>query len=79
MKPELSWNKELGWRGSLWDHRIQGQATYFHNASRNFYAAGRNEVFSELAKINVQGIELALDVKLFDSPDQSLHFLATLP
>jgi len=78
MKPELSWNKELGWRGSLWDNRIQGQATYFHNASRNFYAAGRNEVFSELAKINVQGIELALDVKLFDSPHQSLHFLGNL-
>src|SRR5690606_38260757 len=32
MEPELSWNKELGWRGGLLGNRIQGQLTYFHNA-----------------------------------------------
>src|SRR5690606_4404684 len=78
MEPELSWNKELGWRGGLLGNRIQGQLTYFHNASRNFYAAGRNEVFTELGKINVQGLEMALDVKLFESPGQRLHFLGNL-
>ncbi|WP_108425430.1 TonB-dependent receptor [Flagellimonas amoyensis] len=76
MEPELSWNKELGWRGSLWADRVQGQLTYFHNASRNFYAGGRNEVFNELGKINVQGVEMALDVELFNGNGHQLHFLA---
>lgn len=78
MEPELSWNKELGWRGGLWGNRVQGQLTYFHNASRNFYAAGRNEVFQELGKIHVQGLEMALDVQLFESPGQRLHFLGNM-
>src|SRR5690606_17038261 len=39
---------------------------------------GRNEVFTELGKINVQGLEMALDVKLFESPGQRLHFLGNL-
>lgn len=76
MEPELSWNKELGWRGSLLTNRVQGQLTYFHNASRNFYAGGRNEVFNELGKINVQGVEMALDAELFNRNGHQLHFLA---
>ncbi|WP_318344627.1 carboxypeptidase-like regulatory domain-containing protein [Flagellimonas baculiformis] len=76
MEPELSWNKELGWRGSLWADRVHGQWTYFHNASRNFYAGGRNEVFNELGKINVQGVEMALDAELFNGNGHQLHFLA---
>ncbi|MDC6386926.1 TonB-dependent receptor [Flagellimonas taeanensis] len=78
MEPELSWNKELGWRGSLWANRVQGQLTYFHNASRNFYAGGRNEVFNELGKINVQGVEMALDTELFNGKGHQLHFLANV-
>jgi len=64
--PELSWNKEIGWRGSILNNSIDGQLTYFNNFTRNFYAAGENEVFQELGKINVQGLELALDVTLFN-------------
>ncbi len=76
--PELSWNKEVGWRGSLLKNCIQGQLTYFHNASRNFYAGGRNEVFSELGKINVQGVEMAINAELFKKNDHQLHFLANV-
>ncbi|MER3374160.1 MAG: TonB-dependent receptor [Allomuricauda sp.] len=73
--PELSWNKELGWRGSFLNNCINGQLTYFHNASRNFYAGGRNEVFEELGKINVQGVELAFDAELLQNDEHQLHLL----
>src|SRR5690606_9813968 len=73
--PELSWNKELGWRGSLLNNCINGQLTYFHNASRNFYAGGRNEVFQELGKVNVQGVEMAFDAELFQNGEHELHLL----
>lgn len=63
--PELSWNKEIGWRGNLLHHRIDGQITWFDNTSRNFYAGGRNEVFEKLGKIHVQGLEWALGAELF--------------
>lgn len=76
--PELSWNKEVGWRGSLLKNCIQGQLTYFHNASRNFYAGGRNEVFSELGKINVQGVEMAINAELFNKNGHQLHFLGNV-
>ncbi|MER3318572.1 MAG: TonB-dependent receptor [Allomuricauda sp.] len=76
--PELSWNKEVGWRGSLLDNCIQGQLTYFHNASRNFYAGGRNEVFTELGKINVQGIEMAVNAELLNANGHQLHFLGNV-
>ena len=49
--PELSWNREIGWRGNLFNNRLDGQLTYFNNTSRNYYAGGRNEVFQELGKI----------------------------
>jgi Fe(3+) dicitrate transport protein len=64
--PELSWNREIGWRGSLFDNRIDGQLTYFNNTSRNFYAAGENEVFQELGKINVHGLEFAGGIELIN-------------
>ncbi len=63
--PELSWNREIGWRGTIWKQRIDGQLTYFNNTSRNFYAGGRNEVFEELGKINVQGLEVAIGAEIF--------------
>ena len=66
IEPELAWNREIGWRGNLWDNRIDGQQTYFNNTSRNFYAGGRNEVFQGLGKINVQGLEVALGAELFN-------------
>jgi len=78
IKPELSWNKELGWRGSLLNNCVQGQVTYFHNASRNFYAGGRNEVFTELGKINVHGLEMALNLELFNTKGHQFHFLGNL-
>ena len=64
MKPELSLNSEIGWRGSLLNDRLSGQVTYFNNTVRNFYAGGRNEVFEELGKINVQGAEAAVGFKV---------------
>ncbi|NVN19946.1 TonB-dependent receptor [Muricauda sp. HICW] len=76
--PELSWNKEIGWRGGLLDNFIQGQLAYFHNASRNFYAGGRNEVFTELGEINVQGVEMAINAKLLNTNGHQLHFLGNV-
>lgn len=76
--PELSLNTEIGWRGSLLNNRIDGQLTYFNNTSRNFYAGGRNEVFQELGKINVQGLEVALGLELFNSNQHQLRLLGNV-
>ncbi len=76
--PELSWNREIGWRGNLWDKRIDAQITYFNNTSRNFYAGGRNEVFEELGKINVQGVEVAFSAELFKTQKHRLRFLGNM-
>lgn len=73
IEPELSWNKEIGWRGHLWNDRIDAQLTYFNNTSRNFYAGGRNEVFEELGKINVQGLEVAVGAELYNKNKHKLR------
>lgn len=73
IKPELSWNREIGWRGSLFNNWLSGQITYFNNTSRNFYAGGRNEVFQELGEINVQGVELAIGAKLISNTKSQLR------
>ncbi|HPF12346.1 MAG TPA: TonB-dependent receptor [Flavobacteriaceae bacterium] len=78
IKPELSWNTEIGWRGSLFNDRLNGQLVYFNNTSRNFYAGGRNEVFQELGKINVQGVELAIGTLLFDQNEHQIRFFGNL-
>ena len=76
MDPELSWNKEIGWRGSILNNKVHGQLTYFNNKSRNFYAGGRDEVFQELGKINVQGIELALQATISSNLNHKLKLSA---
>ncbi|MCB0636234.1 MAG: TonB-dependent receptor [Lewinella sp.] len=76
--PELSWNREVGWRGSLLQNRLTGQVAYFNNTSRNFYAGGRNEVFQTLGKINVQGLEVALSATLFDQDEHRLNLSGNL-
>lgn len=76
--PELAWNKEIGWRGSLWRSRLDGQVTYFHNTSRNFYAGGRNEIFQQLGSINVQGLEAAFGLALFKRSTQQVRLLGNL-
>lgn len=72
IRPELSWNKELGWRGQLIRDQLAGQFTYFHNTTRNFYAGGRNEVFTTLGKINVHGLEISLQKSLLRRGDHRL-------
>lgn len=76
--PELSWNREIGWRGSLWKNRIDGQLTYFNNTSRNFYAGGRNEVFEELGKINVQGLEMAIGAEIFNENKHGIRLFGNI-
>jgi Fe(3+) dicitrate transport protein len=76
--PELSWNREIGWRGNLFNNRLDGQLTYFNNTSRNFYAGGRNEVFQELGKIKVQGLDVALGVAIFDKNQHQLRLVGNL-
>jgi len=78
IEPELAWNREIGWRGNLWNNRIDGQLTYFNNTSRNFYAGGRNEVFEELGEINVQGLEVALGVELFNKNQHQLRLFGNI-
>ena len=72
MQPELSLNLEAGWRGRLWEDRLDGQAALFQNTVRNFYAGGRNEVFRELGRFRIQGLEAALEATLLH---QGLHRL----
>lgn len=76
--PELSWNREIGWRGSMMDGHLSGQIAYFNNTSRNFYAGGRNEVFQQLGKINVQGLELATVAELLKASDHRLSLTANV-
>lgn len=73
IKPELSWNREIGWRGELPNNRASAQIAYFNNTSRNFYLGGRNEVFETLGKINVQGIECAVETRIFKVKHHNLH------
>ncbi|SEL82932.1 Fe(3+) dicitrate transport protein [Parapedobacter koreensis] len=72
MKPEVSLNTEIGWRGGLVANSVDGQLTYFNNTVYNFFVGGRNEVFTKLGEINVQGVELALHVDLLHSAKQRL-------
>ncbi|WP_185094417.1 TonB-dependent receptor [Marivirga tractuosa] len=76
--PELSWNREVGWRGSLLKKRIDGQLAFFNNTSKNFYAGGRNEVFEELGEINVQGIEVAIGAEIFNKNQHSIRFFGNV-
>lgn len=76
--PELSWNREIGWRGKLIFPWIDGQVTYFNNTSRNFYAGGRNEVFQQLGRVNVQGIELALGAILYQTNKHHLRLFGNI-
>lgn len=76
--PELGLNTEIGWRGILLDNKIDGQITYFNNSSRNFYAAGENEVFLELGKINVQGLEVAFGAALLNAKHHQLRIFGNV-
>lgn len=78
IKPELSWNREIGWRGSMLGNWIDGQVAYFNNTSRNFYAAGEKEIFQTLGKVNVQGVELAFGADLWSQNDQQLRMFANV-
>lgn len=74
IQPELSINTEFGWRGDLIKSRLDGQVAYFNNTIRNFYAGGRNEVFQELGKVNIQGLEIALGGDLFRVKEHQVRF-----
>lgn len=74
IKPELSLNTEIGWRGSLLNSLLNGQVTYFNNTIHNFYAGGRNEVFETLGKINIRGWEIALETQIFRNANNEVRF-----
>ncbi len=74
IKPELSWNREIGWRGSLLRDRVNGQIIYFNNMISNFFAGGRHEVFTELGRINVSGLEVGIQVDLIKTAGHNLNF-----
>ncbi len=78
IKPELSWNREIGWRFNFWKNRINGQLTYFNNSSRNFYAGGRNEIFEELGKINVHGLEVAINTEILNVNQHRLSIFGNI-
>lgn len=78
IKPELSINTEIGWRGSFLKGRLGGQAACFNNTVRNFYAGGENEVFQELGKINIQGVEAALMLEIFRARETGLRAFANV-
>lgn len=60
VKPEISYNKELGLRGEIIEHYLSGQFTVYHNVVSNFYLGGWNEFFKTLGTIRLQGSEFAL-------------------
>jgi Fe(3+) dicitrate transport protein len=64
IQPELSTNREIGWRGDIIPNILKGQITYFNTTIENFYAAGRNEAFRELGRIGIQGVEVFLIEKV---------------
>jgi Fe(3+) dicitrate transport protein len=72
IEPELSTNAEVGWKGDIISNILQGQLTYFNTKIKNFYAAGRNEVFREPGRIGIQGLEVALQLPLINRKN---HFL----
>ena len=78
IKPEFSLNTELGWRGGLFGEVLDGQLTYFDNTIHNFYAGGRNEVFEELGRIRIQGLELAVAASPFRRRDSEWRAYANL-
>lgn len=78
IKPELSWNREIGWRSNFSNKAIESQITYFDNTSRNFYAGGRNEVFENLGKINVKGLELTFSAMVLNHNSHQLQFVSNV-
>jgi Fe(3+) dicitrate transport protein len=64
MRPELSWNSELGFRGYVDEGTLSWQMAAFHNLVEDLYAGGRNEVFERLGSMRIMGLELGLDLDL---------------
>lgn len=76
IQPELSLNTELGWRGDLIENRLNGQIAFFGNKVRNFYAGGENEVFQDLGRIRIRGLEAAIGAELLRGANYRLRFYA---
>jgi Fe(3+) dicitrate transport protein len=64
MQPEISFNTELGLRGRLFDEVLEAQMAGFRNRIRNFYDAGRGELFRSLGTVNMAGLEASLDLDI---------------
>ena len=71
--PEMSFNAELGWRGDVGSPRINLQSALFTNTVNNFIAAGENELFIKPGKINIIGLELGMDVQLWQKDKHELN------
>ena len=57
IEAEKSWNKEIGFRGTL--ASIDFELSGFHVDVENLVAAGRGTAFSNLGKVQTYGLELA--------------------
>ena len=57
IKAEKSWNKEIGFRGTL--SIIDFELSGFHVDVENLVSAGRGTAFSNLGKVQTYGLELA--------------------
>ncbi|HXH18410.1 MAG TPA: carboxypeptidase-like regulatory domain-containing protein [Chitinophagales bacterium] len=73
IKPETSFDFEIGTRGSLKDNGFSGQVSYFRNDIRNFYAAGRQEAFESLANVLINGIETGASLNLHSLMKMKKH------
>ncbi len=83
MRPELSWNNELGLRGTFAGGILALQMAVFHNDVRHLYAGGRNEVFEVLGGMRIRGLEWGSDVDLarwagWEHHGLGLHLSATV-
>lgn len=76
LKPEYSFNQEIGVRFDQPAGGVNGQASVFNMLIDNFYSPARSQAFQTLGSVRISGIELALSnnfANLFNSTRQGLQ------
>jgi Fe(3+) dicitrate transport protein len=76
LKPEQSFNQELGARWVSGDKIINGQLSVFNMFIDNFYSPARAQAFETLGSVRISGMEMAASFnvsQLFDMPNSRLN------
>ncbi|MFN3940125.1 MAG: TonB-dependent receptor family protein, partial [Chitinophagales bacterium] len=75
LKPEISFNQELGLRFENSASGLNGQAAVFNMYIDNFYSPARNQAFQTLGSVQISGIETALASNFANLFSTSRHSL----